>query len=74
MDDTKGRLIQCFVAVFPGLSVADAPRASATRVSEWDSIATLNLTAAVEEEFNMRFAADQIDKLTSFDAFLARLL
>ena len=73
MTDTRERLVRCFQAVFPDLNEAEIARASTSRTSAWDSISTLNLTAAVEEEFGMQFAAEEIEKLTSFDAFLSRL-
>ena len=71
MSDTRERLIHCFQAVFPDLSEADAARATAQRVGSWDSVATVTLTAVVEEEFGVQFQPDDIEKLTSFDAFLA---
>ncbi len=73
MPETQARLIRCFQAVFPDLSESDAKRSSMNRVSDWDSVATVTLAAAVEEEFGIRFAAQEIEKLTSFERFLARL-
>ena len=70
MADHRDRLIHCFQAVFPDLSESDIPRASAERVGAWDSVATVTLTAVVEEEFGVQFQADDIENLTSFDAFL----
>ena len=70
MSDTRERLIHCFQAVFPELSETEAARATAQRVSGWDSVATVTLTAVVEEQFGTQFAPDDIENLTSFDAFL----
>ncbi len=73
MSDTQARLIRCFQAVFPDLSDADAKRASINRVGDWDSVATVTLAAAVEEEFGIRFLPQEIEKLTSFDRYVLRL-
>jgi acyl carrier protein len=73
MADSNERLIRCFRAVFPRLSEADAVRANTNRTPGWDSLATTNLVAAVEEEFEVQFEAEEIDRLNSFDAFAKRL-
>ena len=70
MSDTRERLIHCFQAVFPDLSENEAERATAQRVGAWDSVATVTLAAVVEEEFGTQFQPDDIENLTSFDAFL----
>lgn len=70
MSEQRERLIHCFQAVFPDLSESEIPRATAERVGAWDSVATVTLTAVVEEEFGVRFQANDIENLTSFDAFL----
>jgi acyl carrier protein len=72
-DDTRQRLIRCFQAVFPKLSESDALRASANRVTEWDSVATMNLVAVVEEEFGVLFDVKEVEKLNSFERYLNRL-
>ena len=60
----------------PGpFSMADPEvvRANIRRTPGWDSLATTNLIAAVEEEFGIQFTAAEIDDLNSFDAFTRRL-
>lgn len=73
MPDTHARLIRCFQAVFPGLSDADAARASTARLAKWDSLATVTLAAAVEEEFGLQLAVQEIEEMDSFQRFLERL-
>lgn len=73
MDDIQTRLIHCFEAVFPDLSEGDIKRANTNRVGTWDSLATVTLAAAVEEEFGMQFDPKEIEKLTSFERFLSRV-
>ena len=70
MSDTRERLICCFQAVFPDLSESEAEHATAQRVGAWDSVATVTLAAVVEEEFGIQLQPDDIETLTSFDAFL----
>jgi len=73
MADSSERLARCFRAVFPNLNDADVARANTSRTPGWDSLATTNLVAAVEEEFGIMFEADEIDRLNSFEAFAKRL-
>ncbi len=69
-DNNRERLIHCFQAVFPDLNEGDIPRATAERVAAWDSVATVTLTAVIEEEFGVEVPGEEIETLTSFDAFL----
>lgn len=73
MADAQERLIQCFQAVFPGLTDAEVVRASTSRLAKWDSLATVTLAAAVEEEFGIQLEAEEIERMTSFQSFLYRL-
>jgi acyl carrier protein len=73
MSQTDERLLRCFQAVFPDLDDKQVPRASTSNVSAWDSIATTNLVAVIEEEFGIQFAPADIEKLNSFQAFSSRL-
>jgi len=73
MADSSERLVRCFRAVFPNLSETEVVKANTNRTPGWDSLATTNLVAAVEEEFGVMFEADEIDRLDSFDAFAKRL-
>jgi acyl carrier protein len=70
MSDTQERLIRCFQAVFPELSETEAPRASASSLAAWDSVATVTLAASVEEEFGIQFEAEDIEKLDSFQSIM----
>jgi acyl carrier protein len=73
MDETRERLLRCFQAVFPDLADSEIPRASATRLATWDSVATVTLAATVEEEFGIQFDPREIEHLNSFQAFLERV-
>ena len=74
MDEVRERLIRCFQAVFPELTVQDAERASNSQVGGWDSVATVTLAAAVEEEFRIEFEPEEMEELTSFPIVLDRVL
>ena len=69
MLDTKGRLVVCFRAVFPELSEAEAAVASVSTLAAWDSVATVTLAAAVEEEFGLQMEPEEIEKMNSFASF-----
>ncbi len=73
MNDTQARLNQCFQAVFPELSDSEIPRADADRVGRWDSMATVTLAAAIEEEFGIQFDPAEVENLTSYKQFLRRV-
>jgi acyl carrier protein len=66
MPDNRSRLIQWFQAMFPDLSDREVMRASVDRVAAWDSIATVTLAAAVEEEFGTAFEPSEIEKANLF--------
>jgi acyl carrier protein len=59
-DDVRVRLARCFSAVFPDLSPEQISDAHTTTVVEWDSVATLNLIALLEEEFDVAVWLDQL--------------
>lgn len=73
MTDNQARLIRCFQAVFPDLSEEEIARAAVGRTATWDSVATVTLVAAVEEEFAMQFDISEIENLNSFQRFAERL-
>lgn len=66
MSQADERLIRCFQAVFPNLDDKQAVRATTANVSEWDSVASTNLIAVIEEEFGVEFPVSDIEKLDSF--------
>ena len=69
MDSTTARLQKCFAMVFPDLSEEQALQASAAGLTQWDSLATLNLLALIEEEFGVSIDLDELEA-PSFKTFL----
>ncbi len=67
------RLVGCFRAVFPQLPEDEVRRASRSSLPEWDSLATVNLMAVLEEEFDVRIGGDDVLELASFDLVAAWL-
>ncbi len=59
--------------MFPDLPADQVPRASVSSVAQWDSLATLNLVGVLEEEFQIRFGADDLPSLLSFELIRDRL-
>jgi len=70
MSDGQQRLIRCFLGVFPELSESDVSRASVSNLAAWDSVATVTLAAAMEEEFGIQFEPEEIEKMNSFPSCL----
>ncbi len=54
MDTNRARLARCFKAIFPDLSDDQLQNATPVSVGTWDSIATVNLLALIEEEFEVQ--------------------
>jgi len=69
MDSTAARLGKCFARVFPDLKEEQALQASAAGLAQWDSLATLNLLALIEEEFGISIDLDELEA-PSFKNFL----
>lgn len=70
MDDTRDRLVKCFLAVFPSLSTADIARASVSNTEVWDSVASVTLLATIEEEFGIELEIQDLAELISFEKIL----
>jgi len=61
MDSTTARLVKCFTTVFPDLNEEHTLEASAAALTQWDSLATLNLLALIEEEFGVTIDLDELE-------------
>lgn len=72
-DSAIPRLQGCFSKVFPNLGEQEILQASADELAEWDSLATLNLLALIEEEFGMAIDLDELSGAPSFQSFLSQL-
>ncbi len=57
------RLQPIFQEVFENPSLTVSRESSATTVEGWDSLAHVNLIAAVEEAFGVRFALGELEEL-----------
>ncbi len=68
MSAIEDTLTRCFMATFPGLSVAQVTSASVETVTQWDSLHTVILAAVLEEAFAVRVPARDYPALRSYDA------
>jgi len=73
MADTKDRLIRCFAAIFPHLKGSEITQAAPDSTVGWDSLATVNLFALVQEEFGVNLDSLDDDESISFYSMLSRL-
>jgi acyl carrier protein len=61
------------VLVFPNLTSDEIAAASARDLSEWDSLAHVNLLSVICEEFGIDLDFTDFGEATSFSALLSRL-
>lgn len=64
----KTRLAQIFADTFGLPLEAIPPDASMENIAEWDSVAHINLVMSLEQEFGVRFSADEMIALNSLPA------
>jgi acyl carrier protein len=77
MDKITPRLLNCFQTVFPGMPDATITAATQDSTPAWDSLATINLVAVIEDEFGLQMDYERIEKLNSFqliDSYLKEKL
>jgi acyl carrier protein len=60
--------------VFPELAADQILRASVAATSSWDSINAVVLVSVVEEEFGLEIPAEDLGRLSSFQAILDYLV
>jgi acyl carrier protein len=70
MDPVYSQLTRCFAAVFPDLPATEISSASLGSVPNWDSLATINLVALIEEEFQIQTEPEDLARLVSFNSIL----
>ena len=46
------------------------PKSSTETIASWDSVHHLNLILALEQEFQMQFEPEEIDRMTSIEEML----
>lgn len=73
MDELREKLSRCFGLVFPDLPPDRYESASATTVSNWDSLAQVTLLTLIGEEFEREIDYEEFEGATSFEALLRAL-
>ena len=69
-DRVQSRLARCFGLVFPELGPDEIPLASPASVGTWDSLASINLVAVIEEEFGIQVELEELEDMMSFATIL----
>ena len=72
MDRDRSRLERCFRAIFPEVDNEQLHNATPFSVRAWDSIATINLLALIEEEFGVQLCLSE-SSTVSFERILDAL-
>ncbi len=67
MEDNLNKLLKCFSIVFPEISHLEITRLSVNNTPEWDSLANIQLTSLIEEEFDIEIKSEELEELYSFD-------
>ena len=73
MDDVRTKLARCFALVFPDLDPSLFESASATTISNWDSLAQITLLTLIGEEFEREIDFEEFEGATSFEALVQAL-
>lgn len=73
MDDTQIRLANCFLALFPKLTLEEIETATPTTVTGWDSLTSLTLLTLVGEEFNLEIDFEDLLEGLSYQGILEYL-
>ena len=69
-EDLYSRLTPIFQDIFDDDDLVPEPSLSADQVYGWDSLAHINLVVAIEQEFGIRFASNEIEGLANVGEFV----
>jgi len=72
-DTTVVARVRALLGEVVGPSATKLDNPSRDIVPEWDSLAQVEVLFALEEEFSVRFPADQLGTLTSLEAIVEAL-
>lgn len=67
------RLNEVFRDVFDDESISVGPETSADDIEDWDSLAQITLTIAVEEEFGIRFDLAEVTGFANVGEMVASI-
>ena len=73
VEDLYARLTPIFRDIFDDDDLVPTPELTADQVDGWDSLAHINLIVAIEQDFDIRFAAAEIEGLKNVGEFVATL-
>ena len=73
MAELQQLLTRCFAAIFPQLNEQEIQGATLINVEAWDSLASVQLFAVVEEEFLIDIQVEDLEYLDSFASILEYL-
>lgn len=71
MDDILTRLQPIFCDILDNSSIVITPESSARDIEEWDSLAHISIVSAIEQEFRIRFALGELEKLNNVGEMIA---
>lgn len=68
--DVQKRLNSIFCDIFDDESIKISDSTSAANIEDWDSLEHINLIAAVEEEFGMKFKMKEVSGMKNVGEML----
>jgi acyl carrier protein len=71
MDESEALVAGCFSAVLPHLNPAEIIHANPNNVRGWDSIATVTLMAAIEQELGIEIEPADVEEFVSFESIVS---
>ena len=74
MDEKVSKRVKKIMSILFNTSIENIDdSASEETIPGWDSLAHINLTVALEEEFRIQFEASDIPELTTYKGILVRI-
>ena len=71
MDEILEQLQPIFRDILDNPAIVITPESSARTIEEWDSLAHISIVSAIEQEFRIRFALGELEKLNNVGEMIA---
>lgn len=73
MEDIRKRVLKVFKEVFDNKNLQIYDDQLSDTVKGWDSLLHINLMVSIEEEFDIKFAMDEVNKLNSLGKIIEHI-
>lgn len=69
-DEILNKLQEIFIDLFDDEDIKIDEDTTSKDIQEWDSLSQINLVCALEEDFDIRFTLDELQKLNDIKSIL----